>query len=446
MVVLFSPNRFVGLVHTTPCLSHCIDTNQKVINFMTREQLKILLTSCPKQWIVGPAGSGKTWLLEEKVFELAHRSLIRDENTDGNNKILVLCFNRPLCQHLKNQFRSRLEDPLQGEDIASVIDVMTYDKFLCDRLGVPVQLGDYEKKALISQKYARLQQASAAPKCCYQHIFVDEGQDLYFAKWPELLQLFLQKDEDEDEDDEPHFLWVMYDSNQHVQPSAEKFCCFRKYWMNSGRLTNVLRNTENIFNMSKKYYFSTMCRKLELGHKIVGHNVVLDDSLPEQWKLEEGAQLVAEHVQKLQGQNVQMKDICVLSEDVPKRDTLAAELRKQGIACQDAEDHIQTENPAVIVESIRRFKGLESKVVIMFYPLNTNTPDQLNGLLYSAISRCSCYLLILSTKTGCQPVKSNLIGKSQLSPMTGTKRALESTSSPAESKRPALVPEQGRPM
>lgn len=412
---------------------------------MTREQLKILLTSCPKQWIVGPAGSGKTWLLQEKVLELAHHSLMHDENTDGNNKILVLCFNRPLHQHLNNQFRSRLEAPLQGEDVASVIDVMTYDKFLFYCLGVPVQLNGYEKKKLIEQKYARLK-ASAVPKCRYRHIFVDEGQDLYFAKWPELLQLFLQKDEDEDEDDEPHFLWVMYDSNQHVQPSAEKFRCFRKYLKNSSRLTNVLRNTENIFNMSKKYYSSTMCPKLELGHKIVGHNVVLDDSLPEQWKLEEGAQLVAEHVQKLQGQNVQMKDICVLSEDVPKRDLLTAELRKQGIACQDAEDHIQTENQAVIVESIRRFKGLESKVVIMFYPLNTNTPEQLNGLLYSAISRCSCYLLILSTKTGCQLVKSNLIGKSQLSPMTGTKRALESTSSPAESKRPALIPEQGRPM
>ena len=141
-----------------------------------------------------------------------------------------------------------------------------------------------------------------------------------------------------------------------------------------------------------------------------------------------------------------MKDICVLSEDVPKRDLLTAELCKQGIACQDAEEHIQTESQAVIVESIRRFKGLESKVVIMFYPLNTNTPGQLNGLLYSAISRCSCYLLILRTKIGHQQVKNNLTGNSQLSSVTGTKRTLESTSSPAESKRPALVPEQGRPM
>lgn len=449
-MVLFSSNRFVGLVHTTPCLSHCIDTNHKDINLKTREQLQILLTSCPKQWIVGPAGSGKTWLLEEKVLELAHRSLIRDENTDGNNKILVLCFNRPLQQHLKNLFQTRLEDLLQGEDVASVIDVMTYDKFLSDHLDVDVQLSDFKKKALIAQKYARLQQASVVPKCRYRHIFVDEGQDLYFPKWPELLQLFLQKDEDED--DEPHFLWVMYDSNQHVQPSAENFRCFRQHLKNSSHLTNVLRNTEKIFDMSKKFYSSvmpSMCPELRLGHKIVGRNVVLDNSLPEQLKLEKGAQLVADHVQRFVSQNVQTRDICILTTEKTTRNRLTKELDGHKIPCQNAEQHIQTENQAVIVESIRRFKGLESKVVILFDPLNAKSSlnQQSIGLLYSAISRCCCYLLILSTKIGCQLLQSNLIGN--LLPSThGTsrKRGPENTSRPTEVKKPALVAEQEGPI
>ena len=448
MVVLLSSNRFVGLVHTTPCLSHCIDTNHKVINLMTREQLKILLTSRPKQWIVGPAGSGKTWLLQEKVLELAHRSLIRDENTDGN-KILVLCYNRPLHQHLKNQFRSRLEAPLQGEDVASVIDVMTYSKFLSDHLDIDVQLSDFKKKSLISQKYTQLQ-ASAVPKSRYRHIFVDEGQDLYSPKWPELLQLFLQKDEDED--DEPHFLWVMYDSNQHIQPSAENFQCFQQYLKNSSQLPNVLRNTENIFDMSKKYYSSvmpSMCPELRLGHNIVGHNVVLDDSLPELLKLEKGAQLVADHVRRFESQNVQMRDICILTTEKTTRNRLTKELDGRKIPCQNAEQHILTEVPAVIVESIRRFKGLESKVVILFDPLNAKSSlnQQSIGLLYSAISRCCCYLLILSTKIGCQLLQSNLIGN-LLPSMHGTsrKRGPENTSRPTEVKKPALVAEQEGPV
>ena len=62
-------------------------------------------------------------------------------------------------------------------------------------------------------------------------------------------------------------------------------------------------------------------------------------------------------------------------------------------------------NNKVVVKSIRRFKGLESKVVILYdppYGVETKTRE----LLYTAISRCLCYLVVISTKQGCESLQS----------------------------------------
>ena len=321
------------------------------------------------QWITGPAGSGKTWLLEQKVVVLAR-------NMKGG-KILVLCFNRPLCQYLEKQFWS----------YHSVIDVLTYSRFLSmwRRYGLP----------------------------CYQHIFVDEGQDLGDGNWFEGIKHFLQSN-----DGNPHYLWVMYDSNQNVRPSEGNLHpSIQQEVSNAHQLKIVVRNPRNIFEISKKYY--SAIDGVEPGHNgPVGLNIVWDNSLRRG-----GTMLVVKHVGRLHKQ-VQMKDICVLCEDVPKRDLLTAELRKRDIACQDAEEHIQTEqhiqteehiqteNQAVIVESIRRFKGLESKVVILFDPPYLQTPRNLyihvKELLYTAVSRCFCLLVIISTEEGCEALQSEL--------------------------------------
>ena len=52
----------------------------------TKEQLSVILNSVPEQWITGPAGSGKTWLLMKKVVMLAQKALLqgtKEKNTCG---------------------------------------------------------------------------------------------------------------------------------------------------------------------------------------------------------------------------------------------------------------------------------------------------------------------------------------------------------------------------
>ena len=57
--------------HSIPVtLSKSIEGNTRAIEVETREQLSIILNSLREKWITGPAGSGKTWLLEKKVSML----------------------------------------------------------------------------------------------------------------------------------------------------------------------------------------------------------------------------------------------------------------------------------------------------------------------------------------------------------------------------------------
>ena len=64
----------------------------------------------------------------------------------------------------------------------------------------------------------------------------------------------------------------------------------------------------------------------------------------------------------------------------------------------------------VVVESIRRFKGLESKVVVLYNPpffqdINWSV-KKVKKLLYTAVSRCFCYLVVITTKHGCNALRS----------------------------------------
>ena len=322
-----------------------------MVNINTPAQLNVLERSHAVQWIAGPAASGKTWVLEQKVLNLAQKM--------AGGKILVLCYNRPLFVYFQMQFRSHPDK----------IDVMTYNSF--------VNIDDH--------------------LLCYQHIFVDEGQDIVERNWFENLKHFLQSN-----DDRRHHLWVMYDPNQHVQPIGGNPPPDIQQKVNDAyQLEYVLRSTRNIFEMSKKYYSAIDGTQIK-HHGPVGFNIVWDDSLQQ-----EGDMAVVKHVERLKKKKIQMKDICILVENVVKRNALVT-LVERKIACQNAEQHINNANQAVIVESIRRFKGLESKIVILFDPPyeQANPRIRVRELLYTAVSRCFCLLIIITTEEGKEALMS----------------------------------------
>ena len=403
--------RFVGVAHTGPCLSSSIDKSLGVLVFKTREQLQVLLDSTAEQWITGPAGSGKTWLLMEKVKRLAEKALIKETG----EKILVVCYNRPLSKMFSTTFKQHLNDLLENvtEELSSVVKVVTFDELLYEITEVKSGSSDQEKREHVAEAVKLLEKGTSSNQQ-YDHIFVDECQDLCGDKWPILFKK-LQKDandlfDESDDEGECKHIWFLYDANQYLRFSDQQHQFNLK---KTTKLSRVLRNTGNVFKQSRKYYKSKVTGELQLGHSEDGLSIKMDDSLSStEDPGYQGAEAITKHISTLRLHNVKDKDICVLVKNVRIRDELKAKLTHLGVKTQDAEELFDTTKGQnnVIVESIWRFKGLESKVVILYNPPFFEDKDwtvkTTNEILYTAVSRCFCYLVVITTKQGCKALQS----------------------------------------
>lgn len=130
-----------------------------------------------------------------------------------------------------------------------------------------------------------------------------------------------------------------------------------------------------------------------------GLNIYWDDSLKSEATCE---QVIVKHLEHLKQNGVQSKDICILLRDANKQ-MLGLNL---GVEIQNAEElWANPENNKVVVESIRRFKGLQSKVVILYNPPFDEAEMKTRELLYTAFSRCYCYLVVISTARGCHALQ-----------------------------------------
>ena len=302
--------RFVGSAHTGHCLSYSIEKSHDVLVFKTREQLKVLLNSTAEQWITGPAGSGKTWLLMEKVNRLAEKALIRETG----EKILVVCYNKPLSKMFSTTFKQHLDDLLQNasEDLSSVVKVVTFDELLYEITKVKSGESDQEKRDHVAKAVDLLEKQASSIRQ-YDHIFVDECQDLCGDKWPILFEK-LQKDsgdlfDDSDDKAECKHIWFLYDTNQYLRLSDQQHQFFKKNLKKTTRLSSVLRNTGNVFEQSRKHYKSKVTGELHLGRSEDGLAIDWDDSLTSTKDPEyQGAEAIMKHISKLRLHNVKDRE------------------------------------------------------------------------------------------------------------------------------------------
>ena len=392
-------------------LSKSIDDDKKKLEMCTKQQLSVVLDSEPKKWITGPAGSGKTWLLMKKVLMLAKKALLKG----SEEKILVACYNKPLSMMFKHKFKDKLFSFLKSGELEEVVEVKTFESLLFDVTGPRSGDSDQEKENHVAQALEVVEQRSAFAQQ-YDHVFVDECQDLYGNRWQTLFERLL-KDEDEDDSsfDEPKHLWFLYDTNQYLRLSEEQYKQHWKSIRKSTKLTKVFRSTERIFDQSKKYFRAenSDAEPIVLGHSVRGLEITWDNSLKSREVTEDaGAAYIAKHIKELHRNKVVGKDICILTQNVEIREGISSELNKMRIQTQNAADlfgYDLYENK-VVVESIRRFKGLESKVVVLYNPQFFQESDwpvkKVKELLYTAMSRCFCYLIVITTKPGCNALKS----------------------------------------
>ena len=396
-----------------PCLGLRINDDDKHMIFLTRKEMEVLARkSAPVLWIRGPAGSGKTFLLIEKAITLAEGILA--DHSKKKEKILVLCYNQVLCKALEKQIKSQLP---ANEDVSSFLHFQTFTT-------LAMSLACYhwapkskeEKEECVNVALKNLQTKAKSPSginCMYDHILVDEGQDLFGENWPKLIQHMhknFQLDKEKSRAKRGVF-WVMYDLNQHLYFAKEQADSHFAFLSNSAELNEVLRNTGNVFMQSMKYYESLPDDSpITLGHGLPGLPIEWDDSLVRRSGEEgEGARSVVQWIKKLENQGVHLRDICILVENQDKQRQLKHEIEGIGEQCQTGDDLIEKFLSCAVLESIRRFKGMESKVVILYNPPFQDDPSICTKeLLYTAMSRCSCFLVVISTKQGCKALKSDV--------------------------------------
>ena len=437
--------RFVGMSYLKPWRGLCINDDDNTMIFQTQQQMKFLAGYSPRElWIRGTAGSGKTYLLIEKALTLAQGIL--SDPTKTNEKILVLCCNPILRKALEKTINGYLQVP-EARDVSSFLHCKTFTELVMELASwSSPPRGNLDKEISVNWALEKLKEKDDV--FMYDHILVDEGQDLYGTKWPTLLKHIHKGSRGFAQEARPGFFWVMYDVNQHLylgkKSPRSHFDCIQ----NNAELNVVFRNTDNIFKQSKKYFKSLMSNgsPITLGHEVTGLPIEWDDSLascnviPEGTKLvsrleketpqgarlvvsveeklqgprlkeeiQQGARLVVNWIEKLEKEKVHPKDICVLVQNQEKQRLLRDEIERIGWNSQTADDLLENSRNCAVVESIQRFKGLESKVVILFNPpFQGYSQFCTKELLYAAVSRCSCFLVVISSKEGCIALKSDV--------------------------------------
>ena len=386
-----------------------INYDDETMVFLTKQQVKILEGSFPPElWIKGPAGSGKTYLLIEKAVTLA-KGILSDP-TKANGKILVLCFNSVLCKSILQGIKRKLPE---GTNVGFFLHCVTFTKLIMELTGLSTAPTSYQEKEFsVNLALEKLNSTGGVNEMyIYDHILVDEGQDLYGKKWPELLQR-MQKNWYLSHENSPvkaGNFWVMFDMNQYLYFAKEQAYSCLQYLRNSALLDKEFRNTKNVFEQSKKYFSDDTL--ITLGHAVSGLQIQWEASLfSRSVDDQSGAQCIVQWIGKLRAHNVNPRDICILVETKEKQTELSNVIESIGVKSQTGDDLVEKSVNYVVLESIRRFKGMESKVVILYNP--PYVADQVNNctrkLLYTAVSRCSCLLVVITTEEGCQALQSNV--------------------------------------
>lgn len=347
-----------------------LDSDVKLIEVLSDEQYGLLeeLEDNPRMAIAGAAGTGKTVLA-------AHKAVLEAEK---DKRTLLVCFNEPLACHL----RSRMAD-------TTGVDVFSFHQF-CEHVANEAELVlpplDERNSEFFDHQLPGLLVSglSSLPNRRYAAIIVDEGQD-FADGWLECLELALI-------DDEQATFYVFYDNNQQVMNRASNF--IRSMNAARRRLRSNFRNTRRIFEVASRFY--------------VGDGVVSIGPIGEPIRTEEvnGYSGAITKLRECLGTlitqtGIRPERVAVLCESL----SIAKQVAASGSIGSYPVSKVS--HPAVgkiVVDSVRRFKGLESDVIIMFLPdAYVDDPE----MLYVAATRARALLIVIGGSAAISIINQN---------------------------------------
>lgn len=345
---------------------------------LTKEQMRILdfLRSHRRVSVCGGAGTGKTVLALEKARRLAAEGF----------KTLLTCYNRQLADHLSSRCYgvSNLEvlsfhqlchrqvekaGQASGRDLVAEAKVTYPGKDLFD-VQLPNALA-YSLEVLPDR---------------YDAIVCDEGQDFRDEYWVPI-ELLLS-------DYERSPLYIFYDGNQNIYARASTFPIRDEPFT----LTTNCRNAAPIHVAAYEHYKGEPVNPSD----IEGDDVQFDAS---PGRDAQAAKINSRIVDLIARQGVAAGDITVLIADAPRKADYYATLRRMPMPRPASwiEEGIRTRN-TVLIDTIQRFKGLESAVVIL-WGLDTIDLARASELLYVGMSRAMSVLVVVGTAATCASLK-----------------------------------------
>ena len=341
---------------------------------LTKDQMRVLdfLQSHRRVAVSGGAGTGKTLLALEKARRIASEGI----------KTLLTCYNRQLADYL-----ARL---CSG---TSNLDVMSFHQLCYRKVEKANQASgrDLVREAKVTypgtdlydvQLPNALAYALEVLRDRYEAIVCDEGQDFREEFWFPL-ELLLS-----DYDRGP--LYVFYDDNQNIYARASTFPIRDEPFT----LTTNCRNTAPIHTAAYRHYKGIPVSPPE----IEGDEVQFDAS-PD--RDAQAKKINARIVDLIARQGVDPGDITVLIADARRKAEYYSTLRRlplpkpaiwleEGIPGKDT----------VLIDTIQRFKGLESSVVVL-WGLDTIDLARNEELLYVGMSRAKSLLVVVGTAATC---------------------------------------------
>lgn len=338
-------NKRIALSISAGALIEEKDSELREINSI-QESIINLLVHYPKAFIVGGAGTGKTWIGIKKIQRCLQ---------DGE-KPLYLCYNKALADYVRKMFDNKVE--------CFNFDAYLFSILKGKALEAPEKNGCREYFELLSN-------ISEVTK--YDLVIVDEGQD-FSEDWAFCTNLFVK---------EQGSLYVLYDENQNIfqRRFAEKFLIEYPPFV----LRYNIRNTANIYRYAKN--------RTNLGLETLTNQI--EGMEPEFKPFTRKAQLISfidSTINKLVNKEGVAKNKIIILSNRKKDNSVLKDIDKVGGCSLD--DLYDDNVDAVKYRTIQGFKGLESDVVIFINHTYKNEliTDKKRAMLYTALTRARFFL------------------------------------------------------
>lgn len=304
----------------------------------------------PRASISGPAGAGKTLMAVEATRRLA---------AQGKQTLLV-CFNKELASHLVAEYQRSVGDSAT---------IKTYSQLCVDRargVGFRLPALPWDRRAW-DVVHASLDKTATMAPGQFDAIVVDEGQDFAESWWLPLVALLRDSDKDR--------LYIFYDSNQRLfkrPPGMPDGLIDLFIWEN-------WRNTHQIFKEVMQHY---------QGHAITPmgpkNGVAVERHAATAGFLSTELGRVLQRI-IIEGKT-SSRDIVVLTGGAVDKSRCLGRCGRFNLCLNP------TGPNDVRLTNVYRFKGLDSKVVIVVETDPTDTAK-----MYVASSRARALLVMIAT-------------------------------------------------